>query len=221
MKKYKFDLKFDIKSMGIVFYIPIIVSILTFFYFIYLSKSDTKFDTALALPVIEFIIVPLVCIWILYIFYDYYENDGIELLLTYPLSNFEHGFIRIITFIILYIIFNLGLFIFISYETNASILLLIIQYMSQLIFISGLAFFLLTIFRNISISMTIVAFYVGTEFLTKGQLFPWYHVFFFNEKILNFYEVINKSILSIIIGLAFIIVGGDFLRNAKESENRF
>lgn len=221
MKKYKFDLKFDIKSMGIVFYIPIIISIVTFIYCIYLARSESTFNTTIALPLIEFLIIPLVSIWIVYIFYDYYENDGIELLLTYPLSNFEHGFIRIITFIILYIICNLGIFIFVAYKTNASIVILLVQYVAQLTFIGGIAFFLLAIFKNISISITIIAFYVGTEFLTNGELFPWYHVFFFNRSILNFYEVINKSIITIIIGIVFIIIGGDFLRNAKETESRF
>ena len=73
MKKFKIDIKFDIKSMGIVFYIPIIISILTFVYFIHLSNSEPIFDKVIALPIMEFIIVPVSCLWVLYIFYDYYS----------------------------------------------------------------------------------------------------------------------------------------------------
>ena len=102
----KLHISFDIKRMRVMFWIPFIMMVLCLFYFIYLTSNQTL-DVLLALPTFEFIVVPLSSLWIIYLFYDYYENDALEVLLSYPVSEYEHGFYRIILFTTFYTISTL------------------------------------------------------------------------------------------------------------------
>lgn len=202
--------------MRMMFWIPFIVMILCLFYFIYLT-SDQTLDVLLALPTFEFIIVPLSSWWIIYLFYDYYENHALELLLSYPVSEPEHGFFRILSFIFFYTIATLFLMGYIVMFSDASLSLLLLQYVPQFLFFAGVSFLCMTLFQNIGVVLTIIAFYTATEFLTGGQLIPWYHVFFYNEMLLGFDQIFNKSIITLIIGLLLIKFGGYFLRKVKSS----
>ena len=207
-------ISFDIRSMRGMFWIPFVVMIFCLLYFIYLTSNQTL-DILLALPVFEFIIVPLSSWWIIYLFYDYYENHALEVLLSYPVSEAEHGFFRILFFIFLYTIVTLFLMGYIVLFSDASLLLLLLQYVPQYFFFAGLSFLCMTLFQNIGVTLTVIAFYTATEFLTGGHLIPWYHVFFYHQQLLDLYQVVNKSIVTFILGLLFIKLGGYFLRNGK------
>lgn len=210
----KLHISFDIKSMRVMFWIPFFVMVLCLLYFMYLTSNQTL-DVLLALPTFEFIIVPLSSWWIIYLFYDYYENDALEVLLSYPISEYEHGFFRIIFFTILYTLSTLFLMGYMTMFSDASLFLLLLQYVPQYLFFVGLSFLCMTLFQNIGIALTIMAFYTATEFLTGGQLIPWYHVFFYNEMLLTFDEIFNKSVITLMIGLILIKFGGYFLRKVK------
>lgn len=197
--------------MRVMFWIPIVVMILCLLYFMYLT-SNQLLDVLLALPAFEFIIVPLASWWIIYLFYDYYEHDALEVLLSYPVSEFQHGFYRIILFTLFYIIATIPLMGYIAMFSDANLPLLLLQYVPQYLFFAGLSFLCMTLFHNIGVALTVIAFYTATEFLTYGQLIPWYHVFFYNEQPLDFYQIVNKSIITFIIGLLLIKLGGYFLR---------
>lgn len=215
-QKGKINILFDIKVMGINFLIPIVIYILTFMYLLYISSP--AIELKLALPIIEFIITPFSFWWTIYLFYDYFERNGAEILLHYPISIMQHGFYRILTLDLFYIFIICSLALYISLQTGmqSSLYLLLLQYIPQTLFFSGLGFFLMTLFKNIGISITVVAFYISTEFLTQGQLIPWYHAFFFNDSYLTLNELLSKSILNIIFFFLFVYVGGHFL-NVKRN----
>lgn len=207
------DFKFEVKNMGIMFWVPVVVMIISMIYFIYIT--DSSIELKLAFPMLEFILVPFSSWWIIYLYYDYFDRDGLEILLSYPLTNAEHGLLRILLFIIFYTILSLFLFIYVSSNSSATLLVLLLQYIPQFLFFGGISFFLMTLFRNSSIAITIIAFYVTTEVLTKGQFIPWYHVFFANEVPLGINDVINKSILNLILSFLFIKMGGYGLKIEK------
>lgn len=209
----RIDIRFDIKNMGLMFFVPLFIITIAFFYFIYIT--DTSINLIQAFPVVEFIVVPFSCWWIIYLFYDYYELKGGEILLSYPLSDNQHGLFRILLFNLIYLVPSLIVVVYITINSNAKFTLLILQYIPEFIFFSGLGFILITLFKNTSVVITIISFYVATEFLTNGQFLPWYHVFYINESPLNFYEVINKSIVNLAIGFLFIRLGEYFLRGVK------
>lgn len=198
------------------FWIPFIMFTLCLLYFIYLT-SDRSLDLILALPAFEFIVVPFSSWWIIYLFYDYYENHALEVLLSYPISEAKHGLVRILFFIILYTALSLVLMLYIVFFSGTSLSLLLLQYVPQYLFFAGLSFLCMTIFKNVGVTMTLIAFYTTTEFLTEGDLIPWYHVFFYNKSLLNFYQIVNKSIITLLISLLLIKLGGYFLRNVKGS----
>ena len=68
----------------------------------------------------------------------------------------------------------------------------------------------MTLFRNVGITITIIGFYTATEFLTAGQLLPWYH-----ENILDFHQVFYKSMMTLIIGVVQIKLGGYMLKKSR------
>lgn len=209
-------ISFDIKSMRGIFWIPFVVMMLCLLYFIYLT-SDQTLDVLLALPVFEFIVVPLSSWWIIYLFYDYYENHALEVLLSYPVSEAGHGFFRILLFTFLYTIVTLFLMGYLVLFSDASLLLLLLQYVPQYFFFAGLSFLCMTLFQNIGVTLTVIAFYTATEFLTGGHLIPWYHVFFFNEDLLTSSQIVNKSVFTLALGLILIKLGGYFLKNIRRS----
>ncbi|GGM42916.1 hypothetical protein GCM10011351_31060 [Paraliobacillus quinghaiensis] len=66
-------------------------------------------------------------------------------------------------------------------------------------------------FKDIGISISFIAVYVVTELLTKGQVIPLYHVFFFNENTLNISTIISKNLVTTTIGILFFWFGNYFL----------
>lgn len=207
MNKGSVNIKFDIISMGTMFWIPIAISIISFLYLMYIS--DPLMNLVLAYPYLEFLVVPFSSWWIIYLYYDYYENKGEEVLLSYPISKLQHGVVRVSAFFGLYLlsIFPLFVYIYIS-SSSVGILPLLLQFVPQVFFFCSLSFLLITLTKSTGVAITLVAFYVATEFLTKGTLIPWYHVFFFNEDQLEMSMLFNKSIVTLLISLLLLHIGG-------------
>ncbi len=210
MNKGTIDYKFDIKNMGATFYVPIFIILLQFIYLYWLSKSYIDFQ--LVMPMFEFFLVPFSCLWVLYLYNDYYESDGGEILFSYPLTTSQHGLLRILFMFTLYTLISLPLFIFVSLKGTVSIVPILLQFVPQFFFFCGLCFLLVTLFKSIGISLCIIAFYVAIEYLTNGEFLPLYHVFYFNVEILDFNILIERSIINCLFGLVFIYIGGRFLR---------
>lgn len=197
--------------MRVMFWMPILVMVLCLLYFMYLTSHQTL-DIILALPTFEFLIVPFSSWWILYLFYDYYEENALEVLLSYPITEYEHGFFRISFFTALYTIATLSLIGYIAAFSEAKFTLLLLQYVPQYVFFASLSFLCMALFRNIGVALTVIAFYTATEFLTAGQLLPWFHVFYHNQSLLDVHQIASKSVLSLALGLLFIKLGGYFLK---------
>lgn len=210
VKRANIDLNFEIKSMGVSFYVPII---LTLFITIYLfSISQPEISLVIALKLIEFLFVPFSSWWVIYLFYDYFEEDGGEILFSYPVSVINLGIARVMIFVLFYNILLLMVVAAIALNSQQEVFInLILQLAPQVIFFSGLAFSLMTFFKDIGISISFIAVYVVTELLSAGQVMPWYHVFFFNEIILDLGTMIPKSLLNTIIGILLFWFGHYFL----------
>jgi hypothetical protein len=101
MKK-KMDMFFQWKSMGAGAYIPIIILLLISGY-TYFNRSLLNFMYNV-LPMIE-LIVPLQGLWwIVFIFINDLEEEGSETIFSYPVKRYKLGIVRVIKFIILYLV---------------------------------------------------------------------------------------------------------------------
>jgi hypothetical protein len=85
---------------------------------------------------------------------------------------------------------------------------LFLQFLPQIIFFSSLGLFIVNFLKSPSISISLIAIYVSTEFLTKGNLLPIYHPFFSNTEPYSIVELAGKGILNLI--LAAILFKGTY-----------
>lgn len=210
---HKLDLKFEIKAMGFSFFIPIIIIILSILHLFYQMKVLGVETIGAIIPKLEFLVVPAISIWIMYLFYEYYENKSLEVLLSYPIKGKEHVFFKVITFIFIYILFIIPVFILtFMMEDISSMILLSAQIIPQIIFLSGLLTVIITLTKNIGVGLSVIVGYTSIEFLTEGKLVSWYHLFYFNSNILNSEELFMRGIINVILGLSLLLASSKIIR---------
>ncbi|MCQ9284334.1 hypothetical protein C1N83_03540 [Priestia aryabhattai] len=202
----RLDLPFEIKSMGVSYYVPFVAVLLGIMYVTFSSSPDVIRYTSI---IVEFVVCPFAAWWSMYLFYDYYEDQASEVLFSYPLSSFFHGIIRVTSF---FIVFLVAFFIFLVTITikhpDISLMDLSILYVPQTILYCYLGFTLMVLSRNIIFPLLILVAYIGMKYWTMGgKLFPIYNVMSFSVDMKISDELITLSIKNIIIGIILAIVG--------------
>ena len=205
MEIRKINVPFEIKSMGISFYLPIVG--LIFLLFFNYTDSGPDFVRKLSL-FIEFIICPMAAWWCSYLFLDYYEEDLEEILFTYPVSMLFHGILRVFVFLSLYL---LGFFIvMIAISLTHETMLLktqVIQYFPQCILYAAIGFFLMIAFGNIIVPILSITGYSAAKYFTGGsELFPIYNIMAFEFDNASQY-LLDKFIPNILLALLLFGLG--------------
>jgi len=210
----RLDLPFEIKSMGVSYYVPFVAVLLGIMYVTFSSSPDVIRYTSI---IVEFVVCPFAAWWSMYLFYDYYEDQASEVLFSYPLSSFFHGIIRVTSF---FIVFLVAFFIFLVTITikhpDISLMDLSILYVPQTILYCYLGFTLMVLSRNIIFPLLILVAYIGMKYWTMGgKLFPIYNVMSFSVDMKISDELITLSIKNIIIGIILAIIGHLILSKRK------
>lgn len=201
----KTDIIFEVKSMGLSFYLPIILLItLSFMNF---SGDGYEFIRRLSL-FIEFIICPLASWWCIYLFIDYYEENIEELLFTYPVKFFFHGVFRSLTFLIIYISLVIISIIPISIRHEEVLWnILVIQFIPQCLLYGAIGFCLMVLTRNIVTPILFIMGYVAGKYFTGGSdLLPIYNIMFFGMET-SYQLLIQKATINICLTLILFLVG--------------
>ncbi|GAB4075231.1 hypothetical protein GCM10028778_27350 [Barrientosiimonas marina] len=211
----RFNLKchpfFEIKSMGLSFYVPMFVYI----FLIYQLFTFHGYE-AVIFKIMEYLIIPMSGWWIIYLFYDYFEEGLYDLLRSYPLTHWEHGFIRVNYFLVMYLLLlSITITAIDMIMVNAAFIPLFIQYFSEAIIFAYGSFLIVILTKNVSITIMVIGVYVATEVLTLGQVIPWYHVMFFNTSPLSIQETLGKGLLNISVGFSLLIAAQIYLRQLK------
>ncbi len=68
-------------------------------------------------------------------------------------------------------------------------------------------FLLVAIFRNVMVSIVMIATYVVTEYLTNGEVMPWYHAMAFVSSPFSFRDVMSKAIVNGGLAGFFLLLG--------------
>lgn len=210
----KLDLKFEVKSMGFSFYVPLILLFLSIVYVMWSSSVDAIRHTS---NLLEFVICPFSAWWSIYLFLDYYEDMTSEVLFSYPLSTFFHGIMRITS---LLIFFLMGLFLLLFLITlkypDISLGDISILYLPQAILYSYLGFTMMVLSRNIILPLLILVGYLAMKYFTMGgNLFPIYNIMSFTIDMSLSPKFVNLGLQNVAIGIIFAVIGHFILSKRK------
>ncbi|MCM3537994.1 hypothetical protein [Priestia endophytica] len=209
----KIDILFEIKSMGLSFYVPFFVMVLSLVFFI-TDTSDNRLQHASRL--LEFFVCPFSAWWSLYLFLDYYEDHTLEVLLSYPISAFFHGLLRVGSFLVLFLIPFLLLLWVASLKGYGTLKDNVILYIPQMLFYSSIGFFLSTLARNIILPLSGIIAYISLKYITLGNsLFPVYNVMSFSPDMIVTHEIIGHCGLNVLLVLVFF-TGGQILFSKRK-----
>ncbi|MGL5415140.1 MAG: hypothetical protein ACRDAU_05735 [Clostridium sp.] len=207
----KLDLKFEIKSLNKISILPLVLIICSIGYTFFMKNNYNADPINGILPSLEFLFAPGISIWIVYLFYDYYENKSLEIILSYPLKNRNCISDRVLSCTAIYMM-PLSLLVILSYFTDNNIALVFVQIIPQIIFFSGLATLITSLFKSTVVGLCSIIAYVSTEVLTHGELLPWYHVFYFNNTPLPLENLLLTSVINLILGISMIFISNMLLR---------
>lgn len=185
--------KFEVKNMGLNFYIPIIIFLVVFCSLFFLPAEQYELQLLIFL---QTVFVPFSAWWSIYLVYELYQNQSEEiLLLCYP-RNLILNFIKFESIFIIMLALIVATFYVIL--PDVSIFKLLILLISQALLISSLGLLLAIFFKNIETPFMIIVLYIATELLTLGDVFLWPHMFFFDFNF-TFREIVFYAISSMLL----------------------
>jgi hypothetical protein len=199
---------FDIKSMGLLFWIPIFLYIFLIIYIYSICKYEDIF-LARMIPTLEFTVPLFAAWWSCFIFYDILEENGKELIFSYPIKRWKIGILKVCIFLILYYII-LALFLFVLQQWTSKFIYypLIVQLFYESYFFAGLGFLCMTITSNSLYSFTVPLLYAATMFFcneTKIKAFNFMSIFLYNIDVVKINQLIKLSIIPLVFGSLFFI----------------
>ncbi len=161
---------YDIKSLGIMFVVPIAIYIIIF---IYLYFSYFKFNLNIDISVFKKAIgiIPIICVsfWIISLFGEFVDSQIKESLLSLPYNEFKFGVLKVIKISILYIvIYYIFTAICLAYAKLDYTPDFFIMPMIQILFYSSFSFFSVLLARSMSGGYTIVGVFSCISYMTRG-----------------------------------------------------
>lgn len=203
-------LRYEIKAMGIVFYIPFVLFIIVNFYSLLLKSHNGNIYHAL--KVLELSLPVATCWWTNYYLANLFEHEGGEVFLTYKIPIVKITLYTALRYFFLHLILTIAstllIFSIFEYFSIGSIIL----YMSQCIFYFGLSYIAITMMKETSWNLFLCFAYLSIQFLTSGKIFVLINIHNFdNRPELNIY----LSLKSILFGLSMIIITQIFINKTK------
>ncbi|WP_026678860.1 hypothetical protein [Fictibacillus gelatini] len=205
----KIDFSFEIKAIGYAFYF----SFLPFLFFVFQFLFGEKELSFILLKQMEFLIVPFSAWWIIFLYHDYFEEGGSDLLYSYPLKAEEHGLLRIGVFSALYeiLIAICCMFLIVRFP-DANFFVLFIQYAAESLLYISIGFVIILLTKKVMVPILMIVAYVSTEFLTEGSIIPVFHIMSFNTEPLSFDQIIFSVLLNGCISVILFVFGHLYLR---------
>lgn len=208
MKNFKrLNLQFEINSMGISFYIPIVVVIILSFYILMtIQNADWLRQVALTF---EFLLCPFATWWVLYLYYEFFEQNNEEILISYPVSAFYYGLFRSFLFFLCYF-FLIALLLFIIVRISShhlNLFFLIIRFGVQSFFYTAFGFCLMIAIRNIMAPILALIVYLSVNFFIGGDAIPLYQSIIFEPLDVLDGEIRGKLFTNLCLGVLFLLLG--------------
>ncbi|MFT8310134.1 MAG: hypothetical protein ABF629_03130 [Sporolactobacillus sp.] len=204
----RMDWPFEIKAMGYNFYVsfcPFLVFLATYFF------GDQTLPDIL-LHQMEFIIAPFSAWWISFLFYGYFEEGGSTFLFSYPLKTIEHGFFRVLLFFLAYVVLIFVCSLLLAVRLyHAPFIALFFQFVSEALVYTSLSFMIINLFKLIWVPLLFIGSYVSTEYLTGGQMIPYYHVMLFHPASIQS-SVFPQTLINLGISFIFFLTGHYYLK---------
>ncbi|CAM4186399.1 hypothetical protein BAMA_24495 [Bacillus manliponensis] len=203
--------KFEVRNMGIHFYIPIVICFAVLIVLITLPQETYILQQFV---VIQTFIIPLSAWCTAFLVYELYHHHAEEVLIKLYSKKLIQNYIKVIT-IFLLIITILSTVLGVKSEAlhpmNLGLLLV-----SQTLIFSSISLFLAVYFKNVETSLMLVIMYVATELITMGELMPWPHLFYFNPNV-QLEDVLAYGIVSIVSSVIFIMASHSVVKTVERS----
>jgi len=204
--KGKLDLLFDWKAMGINAYVPLCVVCVLIGYGNLRKEALTQ-----VIPVLELTFPVFAAWWSIFLFQDFLEEEGSEVLFCCPIQRWKLGIARTAIFFAIYIILMLIMLLVIDQWFRADLLEpLSLQLGLQSFFFAGLGYLSMCLTRNSGWALVIIVVYNSIQILTRGALFPYINIFIFNERPLSWAQLWPLSVHTLFFGVLFWL-GGQIL----------
>lgn len=190
--------RFDRKTMGLTFFVPVLVFIITLIFILFLPREEAGiYDNVI---VIQGMFIPFSCWWLMYRLSEMYEEGAQETLAPYYAKRFPVDFIRYYFVNALGILLLSAAFV-LKYGVEELALINFIHFFLLLLFYQFLGTSLIVWIKNIEIALTVVLIFTVLEVVTLGEYMPWPHIFLFKPPIWNPFLSAKFIILSVTIGV--------------------
>jgi len=166
------SLKFDIKNIGPLFYLPIVTGLLASGYCLLRNYGYDNVEVIKNIRIgLNIFCVPFVFIWIIGLFQDLLDSEGKETLLSLPYNNLSYGILRVCRMFGLYLIYFYILFItlciILQCLDDISLVDLFFPTIS-IFFYASMAFLVIVVTKSMAISYAIVSVFTIFAYLTRG-----------------------------------------------------
>lgn len=192
------EFRYQLKHMGILFYIPIFVAAIIL-PFILLVPDNVQNHLFISL---EFIIVPISSWWSIYLVYYFYHQGAEEVLQHFFVKNL---FLNHLKFLGIFMGIIFILVILFSVRFNANFPSLFLLFTGQSILFSTLGLLLAVTFKDVQTAIVVLTLYTSTEIITYGELLPGLHLFFFQMPS-SMRDITTYFIFSVLIALVMAAI---------------
>ncbi|MCL1699099.1 hypothetical protein [Lysinibacillus sp. Bpr_S20] len=199
----KLNIRFEIHNMGLSFFIPIFTTLITSIYVgTTIYEEGWEYNAALAF---EYLVCPFAAWWVSYLYYDTFEDNNEELLISLPISTKYFGIFRSAVFFLFFLLLlAIQLYVLnIISEIPLNIPFLLFRFASQGFVYAGLAFVLMMLFKNIMVPILAIVVFLSISFFSGGRPF----VLTFSPLTQIDGEVFAILWSNIIIGFLFFVLG--------------
>ena len=215
LKHIYFFFKFDLKTSGFIFFLPIIMLAASVFQLL-IQNSQQETDIYNSIILFQGIYIPFAGWGLMYRLKEMYEDGASETLIPYYSSNLIFDISRYLTIHLIGTIIWCLLFA-IKYNINIIWPINIIHFFLLTLLFMFLGTALISAIRNIEFSLTILFIYLVIEIATLGEYMPWPHVFIYQSGVWD----IGLKIKFIFISIYIIILFCTTLIYIKRNTSKF
>ncbi|GEM_PF-3266957 len=166
-------LMLDIRSMGGLFYIPILSMGLSAVYcMLQYSGLDDRYLLPQLRHAMGVLSIPMVCIWIIAMFQDYTATEGKETILALPYPPVRSGMLRVWRMTVLYALLFMILYVVMAAGLSSAQITVILEDLYvpiiSIFLFAGLSFLLIVIFKNPISCYILAGGYALFHYMTRG-----------------------------------------------------
>lgn len=159
--------------------------------------------------------------WVVYNLYELLEEDGGEILYSYPINVSEYELKKNLFFMLLYNIQN-WIFIVVvgclfQHSVNCK---LVLNLTMETLFFSSTAFLFMTILKDSGWTSMILFVYVCVGYFTNGKLLGLINIYLFDFESIGWNEVIVNAVKCLIATSVFYVAGYNILKRKFACRNK-